>query len=125
SPWSNTSGKPIKGKPAAAVAWHPNYGSPSSLHGGISRRLSPTAKKTISLPILSMVKPRVRRLPAKTQNTMELLTTAQKNSVLSSMMGIIDGSRDAILAANQQDLDAFNREDRALYDRLVVDNAKV
>ncbi|MEC3880376.1 glutamate-5-semialdehyde dehydrogenase [Parapedobacter sp. 10938] len=56
---------------------------------------------------------------------MELLTTTQKNSVLSSMATIINDSRDAILTANQQDLDAFNREDRALYDRLVVDNAKV
>src|SRR3546814_269454 len=56
---------------------------------------------------------------------MELLTTAQKNSVLSSMVAIIDDSRNAILTANQQDLNAFDREDRALYDRLVVDNAKV
>src|SRR5690606_2155124 len=56
---------------------------------------------------------------------MELLTTAQKNNVLASMMTIIADSRDAILRANQQDLDAFERDDRALYDRLVVDDAKV
>lgn len=38
---------------------------------------------------------------------------------------IVNERRDEILAANQQDLDAFSRDDRALYDRLVVDNAKV
>ncbi len=41
------------------------------------------------------------------------------------MITIIDDSREAILKANQQDLDAFDRDDRALYDRLVVDSAKV
>ncbi|HWK58247.1 MAG TPA: glutamate-5-semialdehyde dehydrogenase [Parapedobacter sp.] len=56
---------------------------------------------------------------------MEILTTTQKNNVLSSMITIIDDSREAILKANQQDLDAFDRDDRALYDRLVVDSAKV
>lgn len=56
---------------------------------------------------------------------MELLTTAKKNSVLSSMITIIDDSREAILNANRQDLNAFNRNDRALHDRLVVDNGKV
>ncbi|MGO1521568.1 MAG: glutamate-5-semialdehyde dehydrogenase [Sphingobacterium sp.] len=56
---------------------------------------------------------------------MELLTTVQKNNVLSSMITIIENSREDILNANQQDLDAFHREDRALYDRLVVDAAKV
>lgn len=56
---------------------------------------------------------------------MELLTTTQKNNVLSTMAIIVNERRDEILAANQQDLDAFSRDDRALYDRLVVDNAKV
>lgn len=41
------------------------------------------------------------------------------------MITIIENSREDILNANQQDLDAFHREDRALYDRLVVDAAKV
>src|SRR5690606_6236937 len=56
---------------------------------------------------------------------MELLTTIQKNNVLSSMITIVDESRNEILNANQQDLDAFQRDDRALFDRLVVDSAKV
>ena len=56
---------------------------------------------------------------------MELLTTTQKNNVLSTMATIVNERRDELLAANQQDLDAFTRDDRALYDRLVVDNAKV
>lgn len=41
------------------------------------------------------------------------------------MATIINDSRDAIRAANQQDLDAFTRDDRALYDRLVVDDTKI
>ena len=56
---------------------------------------------------------------------MELLTTEQKNNVLATMATIVNERRNEILAANQQDLDAFTRDDRALYDRLVVDNAKV
>ncbi len=56
---------------------------------------------------------------------MELLSTEQKNNVLASMMHILDAKREDIIAANQQDLDAFNKEDRALYDRLVVNSSKV
>ncbi|WP_430300672.1 glutamate-5-semialdehyde dehydrogenase [Rapidithrix thailandica] len=56
---------------------------------------------------------------------MELLSTETKNKVLESMMKVIDKNRSQILQANQADLDAFEREDQALYDRLVVDNAKV
>ncbi len=41
------------------------------------------------------------------------------------MIGLLDARREQIIAANKQDLDAFDREDQALYDRLVVDNAKV
>lgn len=41
------------------------------------------------------------------------------------MIDIIDRERDNIIKANQKDLDAFNREDQALYDRLVVNEAKV
>lgn len=56
---------------------------------------------------------------------MELLTTEQKNNVLASMITIIQERREDILQANREDLDAFKRDDRALYDRLVVDQAKV
>lgn len=56
---------------------------------------------------------------------MKLIQTAIKNKVLQSMITIIDRERPAILAANQKDLDAFNRDDQALYDRLVVDDSKI
>ncbi len=56
---------------------------------------------------------------------MELLDTAVKNRVLESMMKIIDKKRDKILEANKADLDAFQKDDQALYDRLVVDQSKI
>ncbi len=56
---------------------------------------------------------------------MNLLSTAQKNNVLQSMITIIDKKRNEIIAANQKDLDAFNNTDQALYDRLVVNNAMI
>jgi glutamate-5-semialdehyde dehydrogenase len=56
---------------------------------------------------------------------MKLLDTVLKNSVLDSMMKIIEGKREAIIEANKKDLEAFNRDDQALYDRLVVDDSKV
>ncbi|MFN2260483.1 MAG: glutamate-5-semialdehyde dehydrogenase [Psychroflexus sp.] len=56
---------------------------------------------------------------------MKLLDTKVKNDVLQTMMTIIDRRRDEIIAENKKDLDAFNREDQALYDRLVVDQSKV
>jgi glutamate-5-semialdehyde dehydrogenase len=56
---------------------------------------------------------------------MKLLNTELKNAVLQSMIDNLDKNRDAIIAANKKDLDAFDRDDQALYDRLVVDSAKV
>ncbi|MDX1773898.1 glutamate-5-semialdehyde dehydrogenase [Oceanihabitans sediminis] len=56
---------------------------------------------------------------------MELLHTDKKNNVLNAMINIIDRERKNIIKANQQDLDAFNKDDQALYDRLVVNEAKV
>lgn len=56
---------------------------------------------------------------------MKLLDTTTKNNVLQSMMNIMDKKREQIIAANQQDRDDFKRDDQALYDRLVVDDAKV
>jgi len=41
------------------------------------------------------------------------------------MERILDENRDELLQANKKDLDAFNRDDQALYDRLVVDRTKV
>ncbi len=56
---------------------------------------------------------------------MKLLDTTTKNNVLQSMMNIIEDKRQDIITANKKDLDAFNRDDQALYDRLVVDDKKV
>ncbi len=56
---------------------------------------------------------------------MQLLSTDIKNKVLDSMIEIIDKNRANILAANKADLEAFQRDDQALYDRLVVNDAKV
>lgn len=56
---------------------------------------------------------------------MQLLSTEIKNDVLTSMIGLLDARREQIIAANQADLAAFDRDDQALYDRLVVDSAKV
>lgn len=56
---------------------------------------------------------------------MKLLKTEQKNKVLESMMHILDKRREDILIANKKDLDAFSRDDQALYDRLIVNDAKI
>lgn len=56
---------------------------------------------------------------------MKLLDTALKNKVLKSMMSILDQKRDAIIKANQKDLNAFQGEDQALYDRLIVNQKKI
>ncbi|MCC4212767.1 glutamate-5-semialdehyde dehydrogenase [Leeuwenhoekiella parthenopeia] len=56
---------------------------------------------------------------------MQLLNTDIKNKVLDSMISIIDQRRDEILEANKKDLEAFNRDDQALYDRLVVNDKKI
>jgi glutamate-5-semialdehyde dehydrogenase len=56
---------------------------------------------------------------------MKLLNTEIKNKVLQSMMQILDSKRKEIIAANQKDLDLFDKTDRAMYDRLIVDDKKV
>lgn len=56
---------------------------------------------------------------------MELLNSDKKNNVLQSMMNIIDAKRKDIIAENKKDLEAFKRDNQALYDRLVVNEAKV
>jgi len=56
---------------------------------------------------------------------MILLNTDVKNKVLQSMMQILDSKRNEIIAANQKDLDLFDKADRAMYDRLIVDDKKV
>lgn len=56
---------------------------------------------------------------------MKLLDIEVRNNVLASMMRILEEDRAQILEANQKDLEAFNRDDQALYDRLVADEAKI
>ena len=56
---------------------------------------------------------------------MQILNTEIKNKVLSSMEKIIDAKRNDILEANKKDLEAFSKDDQALYDRLVVDDKKI
>lgn len=56
---------------------------------------------------------------------MKLLETKVKNNVLASMIRIIDRERHNIIKENKRDLEAFDRDDQALYDRLVVNEAKV
>jgi len=56
---------------------------------------------------------------------MKLLTTAIKNNVLSSMIGILDKNRTQLLNANQRDLDLFQKDDQAMYDRLIIDDQKI
>ncbi|MEC7264075.1 MAG: glutamate-5-semialdehyde dehydrogenase [Bacteroidota bacterium] len=56
---------------------------------------------------------------------MKLLNTDIKNKVLADMEHILDQNREELLQANQKDLDAFDRDNQALYDRLVVDQKKI
>jgi len=56
---------------------------------------------------------------------MKLLNTEIKNKVLKSMLQILDRERNTIIEANKKDLNAFQKEDQALYDRLIVNNKKV
>lgn len=56
---------------------------------------------------------------------MKYLISQTKDAVLQSMMNIIDQRKEEIIQENKKDLDAFERDDQALYDRLVVDSSKV
>ena len=56
---------------------------------------------------------------------MKLLSTEIKNNVLQSMERTLDENRKAILEANKKDLELFNLEDQAMYDRLIVTESKI
>ena len=56
---------------------------------------------------------------------MKLLTTDIKNNVLDSMVRILNENRTELLQANTKDLDLFNKDDQALYERLIVDDKKI
>ena len=53
------------------------------------------------------------------------LTLVQKNNVLATMAQLIASERAAILEANKMDVENYNGEDIAMYDRLKVDDAKI
>ena len=56
---------------------------------------------------------------------MKLLETTIKNNVLKSMTIILDKNRKLLLQANKKDLDAFHKEDQAMFDRLILNDAKI
>ncbi|WP_117881212.1 glutamate-5-semialdehyde dehydrogenase [Aureibaculum luteum] len=56
---------------------------------------------------------------------MKLLETDIKNKVLNSMMVILDENREDLIVANKKDLEAFKKEDQAMYDRLIVNSKKI
>lgn len=56
---------------------------------------------------------------------MKLLKKDIKNNVLKSMTEILERERKNIIAENKKDLEAFQKDDQALYDRLVVNDKKV
>ena len=54
-----------------------------------------------------------------------LLSIEKRNAVLLKMASLLEEERAEIISVNKTDLDAYNGEDIAMYDRLKVDNAKV
>ena len=54
-----------------------------------------------------------------------LLSIEKRNAVLLKMAELLEEERKALIEINKTDLDAYNGEDIAMYDRLKVDNAKV
>ncbi|PIB26325.1 glutamate-5-semialdehyde dehydrogenase [Maribacter sp. 4G9] len=56
---------------------------------------------------------------------MKILTTEIKNNVLTSMIDLLDKNRESIIKANKKDLDLFQKEDQAMYDRLIVTDTKI
>ena len=56
---------------------------------------------------------------------MRLIATDTKNNVLKSMKRILDENRLQLLQANKKDLDAFMKDDQAMYDRLLINDKKI
>ncbi len=56
---------------------------------------------------------------------MELLSLAQRNGVLEEMIQLLDTNRAQLISANKKDLDAFDPSDRAMYDRLIMNDHKI
>ncbi|MFT5737119.1 MAG: glutamate-5-semialdehyde dehydrogenase [Maribacter sp.] len=56
---------------------------------------------------------------------MKILSEKIKNNVLGSMSKILTENRTELLEANKKDLDLFNIDDEAMYERLVVNHKKI
>jgi len=56
---------------------------------------------------------------------MRLIATSIKNNVLECMERILEENRAPLLDANKKDLDAFKKDDQAMYDRLLINNKKI
>jgi glutamate-5-semialdehyde dehydrogenase len=54
-----------------------------------------------------------------------MLTINQRNAVLLSMARLVDKEKESILKANALDMEAFDKNDLAMYDRLKVDEEKI
>lgn len=66
------------------------------------------------------------KLPWREQKfKMKLLATEIKNNVLGCMERILHENRTLLLEANRKDLDLFDKDDQAIYQRLVVDHKKI
>lgn len=53
------------------------------------------------------------------------LTSSQKDAVLKTMATLIDTNSSQILAANQKDVTSYTGSDKAMYDRLIVNDSKI
>ncbi|MDY8138051.1 glutamate-5-semialdehyde dehydrogenase [Aquimarina sp. 2201CG5-10] len=53
------------------------------------------------------------------------LNISQRNSVLQEMISLIDQNSNAIIEANTKDLEAYSGSEKAMYDRLKVDESKI
>ena len=51
---------------------------------------------------------------------MELLSLEQRNSVLEEMIQLLDNNRAELISANKKDLDAYDSNDRAMYDLSLI-----
>ena len=53
------------------------------------------------------------------------MTTQQKNNVLETLADLLQQNRTHLLAANLRDVEAYQGDDQALYDRLYIDDKKI
>jgi glutamate-5-semialdehyde dehydrogenase len=56
---------------------------------------------------------------------MRIIETEIKNNVLECMVRILDENRIQLLDANKKDLNAFKKNDQAMYDRLLINDKKI